>query len=236
MLKVNGIYKKYGNNEVVSDLSFEIGEGEIFALLGDNGAGKSTTLKMIAGIIKPDKGTIKLDLIDSVRDNKKYLKNIGYAPQDIALYGNLTGYDNLTYFASLAGVPKNDLKKRMEEAIDAVSLDEKILAKRVKDCSGGMQRKINLAVAIINKPRLLVMDESFVGMDEGTREKLISSLKKYSGEGMSVLYVGHYLEEAGLFCERALVIKAGKETMSGNIKELLDKVSGGKNGQAGKGI
>lgn len=210
LLKVNELSKKYGEKKVVDHVDFDVMEGEILGFIGPNGAGKTTTIKMLIDVETMDEGEIAFEgeRIDKIK--KAYKKSIGVVPQEIAVYDDLSAFDNVKFFCSLYGYGGKELKNRVKEALDFVGLWE-----RRKDLptkfSGGMKRRLNIACSIAHSPRLLIMDEPTVGIDPQSRNHILEAIKTLNMRGTSVIYVSHYMEEIEAICSRIVIMDHGKK-------------------------
>jgi ABC-2 type transport system ATP-binding protein len=219
IVQVVGLTKKYGDTVAVDNISFNIHEGEIFGLLGPNGAGKSTAIHMISGLLPMDKGSIEV-LGKDIRNNSAFTKNnTGIVPQDIAIYEDLTAYENVHFFAGLYGLRGSDLKQRTEEALVFVGLEDKAKA-FPKGFSGGMKRRLNIACAIAHRPKLIIMDEPTVGIDPQSRNHILQSIKKLNEMGCTIIYTSHYMEEVEEICSRIAIMDHGKVIAEGTKEEL----------------
>ncbi len=210
ILEARNLIKKYGDLVAVDDVTFSIGQGEIFGLLGPNGAGKSTTISMLTGLFPPNSGAIQIVGFDAIADMEKVKQLIGVVPQDLALYPTLTGRENLRFFAEMYGLNGVRLNERIASILEMVSMTERA-NDRVQSYSGGMKRRINLAVGLMNNPRVLFLDEPTVGVDPQSRAHIFESVERLNREqGMSILYTTHYMEEAERLCHRIAIMDHGK--------------------------
>ncbi|GAA0710046.1 ABC transporter ATP-binding protein [Paraclostridium ghonii] len=222
ILKVNDLNKNYGSRQAVKGISFEIKQGEILGFLGPNGAGKSTSINIISTVVNSDEGDI-LFLGKNIKKNEGFLKkNLGVVPQDIALFNNLSAYDNVKFFCSLYGIKGKQLKKNIEDALNFVGLWE-----RRNDLppsfSGGMKRRLNIACSIAHNPKLLIMDEPTVGIDPQSRNNILETVKKLNGNGTTIIYTSHYMEEIESICTRIIIMDEGKIIEHGTKEELKKK-------------
>lgn len=224
IVDIKNIVKRYGDFLAVDNVSFSIKEGEIFGLLGPNGAGKTTTVKMLTGLSKIDSGDIKI-FGKSMKTNEMEIKQeIGLVPQDISLYDDLSAYENLCYFGRLYGLKGKLLKERVKDTLEFAGLLDR--AKDLpKHFSGGMKRRLNIACAIVHKPKLVIMDEPTVGIDPQSRNHILSSIKKLNEMGMTIIYISHYMEEVEEICSRVLIMDHGKVIANGTKDELKSLVS-----------
>jgi ABC-2 type transport system ATP-binding protein len=225
MLSLKNLRKSYGPIKAVDGLSLDIGKGEIFGLLGPNGAGKTTTIHMAVGLLKPDEGTVMLDGRGSP-DLREVRARIGYAPQAPALYGNLTGEENVLFFGKLQGLSGNRLKERAAWCLEFVDLVDR-RRDRVKHYSGGMQRRLNLAAALVQDPEVLLLDEPTAGVDPQSRNAIYENVMALRSQGRSVLYTTHYMEEAQKLCDRVGIMDHGQLLALGAVDNLIS-IHGGK--------
>lgn len=221
ILKVENIYKEYDKTQVVKGISLNIKKGEIFGLLGPNGAGKSTTISMITGLVKKTSGEITYE--ENTSSIAKWKENIGLVPQDFALYFDLTAYENVSFFCSLYGYKRKELKKRVEKALEFVGLLD-VKNKKASTFSGGMKRRLNIACAIAHSPKLIIMDEPTVGIDPQSRNHILESVKKLRKEGATIIYTSHYMEEVEELCDTIAIIDHGKVMAIGTSSELKEVV------------
>lgn len=224
LLEVTNLHRKFKEIEAVSGIEFYLNEGEILGLLGPNGAGKSTTISMISSLIKPSQGDIYLNG-ESIVKNPKPLRDIlGLVPQDIALYPDLTGYENLKFFGKVYGLKGKKLEKRINEILVLIGLEDKAKQK-VETFSGGMKRRLNIGTALLHQPKILIMDEPTVGIDPQSRNHILETVKKLTKQGMTIIYTSHYMEEAEFLCDRIYIMDHGKIIASGTKDELKDLIS-----------
>lgn len=228
-IKVENLIKKYNGNTAVAGISLEIGKGELFGLLGPNGAGKSTTISMMSGLLSPTEGNIYINGIDTVRKPMEGKKILGLVPQDIALYPTLTAKENLDFWGKMYNLSGKKLKKRVEEVLELVGLEDR-KNERIENYSGGMKRRINIGAALLHRPEVLIMDEPTVGIDPQSRNHILETVKRLNSEGMTVIYTSHYMEEVEFLCTRIGIIDHGKLLAIGEKEELkrsvinLDKI------------
>ncbi len=208
IVEIKNLEKKFGHNTVVNNINLAVKEGQVFGFLGPNGAGKSTTINMICGLLTPTKGEIFI--LGKKMDNKdKDLKNnIGIVPQDIAIYEDLTAYENVAFFGGLYGIRGQELKERVKETLEFVGLLD-----RAKDFpykfSGGMKRRLNIACALVHQPKLIIMDEPTVGIDPQSRNHILESIKKLNERGCTIIYTSHYIDEVEQLCTDIAIIDKG---------------------------
>lgn len=223
ILKTNDLTKKYDSKVVVDNLNIEIEEGEIFGLLGPNGAGKSTAMNMICGIVRPTLGDVQFMGKDFQKNRKELIGNLGYIPQDLAIHGNLKAWENVELFTSLYGIRGEELKARIDEALEYVGLSEK-KNDYAKTFSGGMKRRLNIACAIGHHPKLLIFDEPTVGIDPQSRNFILDKIKTSNKNGSTVIYISHYMEEVEAICTRIAIMDNGKVIATGSAEELKKMV------------
>jgi len=216
-LIVKKVWKEFKGRAVLKGVDLEVGKGRAVALVGPNGAGKSTLMKIIIGIYRPTKGEVKVFGKDPKEPEAR--ERLGYSPQEGGLREELTGLENAEFYASLYGVPKGEVKKRLEQVLDRVGLS-KFLNVSVSKYSGGMKRFLSLAIALIHEPSLLVLDEPTVGLDPKARKEFWKIIEEVKGEGKSVLFATHYMDEAETFADEVYMIAGGKIVAKGSPEEL----------------
>ena len=220
MLHIDSVTNRYGALTALDSVSLDIAPGEFFGLLGPNGAGKSTLMSLVAGLRLPDAGTIVLDGRPlSVRDVTTRV-SLGFVPQSIALYEDLSAEQNLRIFGQLYGLRGATLRARIDEALTAVHLADR-RRDQVKHFSGGMQRRLNLVAGLLHRPKLLLCDEPTVGVDPQSRNAIFEFLEKLNHEGLTIIYSTHYMEEATRLCSTIGIIDHGKILALGSLDDLL---------------
>jgi ABC-2 type transport system ATP-binding protein len=224
MIHVTNLSKSYDIIQAVDNISFSINEGEIFGLLGPNGAGKSTTINMMSTILQSDSGSITINGLD-VKTNAKQCKElIGVVPQEISLYEDLSAYDNLLFWGNLYKIPSKELKQTINETLELIGLSDR-KDDAIKTYSGGMKRRINIAAALLHKPKVLFMDEPTVGIDPQSRNLIFEVIEKLNKQGMTIIYTTHYMEEVERLCKRIAIIDSGKIVAQGTQSELQNLVN-----------
>jgi len=220
VLRATDLRKRYGSLEAVRGVSLEIHEGETYGLLGPNGAGKTTMISMICGLLSRDAGEVMLGgkPIDVGRVAAK--AGIGYVPQDLAIYPDLTAKENLEFFGRLYGLGGARLKSRVAEVLDVIALTERA-GDRADKFSGGMQRRLNIGIGLLHQPRLLLLDEPTGGVDPQSRNAILESVAELGRSGMAILYTTHYMEEAERLCDRVGIIDLGEIRAEGTRRELV---------------
>lgn len=220
IVEVRNLTKTYGRNKVLDNLNFSIYKGEIFGLVGPNGAGKSTFISILTGLSRPTSGDIAVKGFSVSRQKDKIEKSIGFVPQDIALYPMLSGLDNLNFWAGIYGLKGAVKKERIEEALSIARLSDRA-TDRVDEYSGGMRRRLNIAVALLHHPEILVMDEPTVGVDIQSRKYILDAVKRFKNEGKTVIFSSHYMDEMESLCDRLAIIHKGEIRAIGTVSELL---------------
>jgi ABC-2 type transport system ATP-binding protein len=220
VLRVEALSKRYGEVEAIANVSFEVRQGEVFGLLGLNGAGKTTMISILATQRRPSAGDAWL-LGHSIRDQRRAVRQmIGVAPQEIAVYPMLTAAENLFFFGRVHGVRGVELATRVEQLLHFVGLQERG-NDRVATYSGGMKRRLNLAVALVHRPKLILLDEPTAGVDPQSREEILNLVRRLRDDGKAILYTTHYLEEAEGLCDRLGIVNEGKLVAVGTLDVLL---------------
>jgi ABC-2 type transport system ATP-binding protein len=220
MIKAENLSKHFGPTKAVDGISFEIREGELFGLLGPNGAGKTTTVRMIATLILPTSGKIEVNGFTLPRQAAIVRNFIGYVPQALSSDGSLTGYENLLIFAKLVGLRKKEREQRIQELIGLMGIEDSV-HKLVKEYSGGMVRKLEIAQALLHHPKVLLLDEPTVGLDPVARHSVwdvLEALRK--NYDVTVLLTTHYMEEAEALCDQLAIMDHGKIVAVGTPQEL----------------
>jgi ABC-2 type transport system ATP-binding protein len=224
VLELRGLTKRFGSILAVDDLSLEIMRGEVFGLLGPNGAGKTTAVNMAVGLLKPDHGSVEIDGAGAPTDPRVRTR-IGVAPQSLAVYDTLSGQENLRFFGTLQGLRGEDLRDRTKWALEFVDLYER-RRDHVKTYSGGMKRRLNLAIALIHDPPILLLDEPTVGVDPQSRNAIFEKIEAMREQGRTIVYTTHYMEEAQRLCDRVGIIDHGKLLALDTVGGLISKHGG----------
>lgn len=219
VVSVQNLVKKYKNNYAVNDLSFDVKKGEILGLLGPNGSGKTTTINCILSLLQFDSGQIKI-FGEAMRPSAYDIKQkIGVIFQEVAVFNELTVYENIDYFCGLYISDKNTRKQYIADALKLVSL-EKFQKYRPKQLSGGLLRRLNIACGIAHKPELIFLDEPTVAVDPQSRNNILNDIKKLRDQGATVIYTTHYMEEVEELCDRIIILDNGKIIAKGTVDEL----------------
>lgn len=224
VIEIKDLIKKYGDFVALDSIDIAVEEGEIYGILGPNGAGKSTLIGVIANLLKLNSGKVLVFSEDISRNKVEFKRKIGLVPQVIAIYGDYTAYENIKFFGELYGLRGKELKEGIKDALEFTGLLE-YKNKKAKEFSGGMQRRLNIACAIVHKPKLLIMDEPTVGVDPQSRNHIIHSVKELNRSGVTIIYTSHYMEEVEYLCSRISIIDKGKVLVEGTKEELKDIVN-----------
>ncbi|HSC91441.1 MAG TPA: ABC transporter ATP-binding protein [Gaiellaceae bacterium] len=225
VLVCRDLRKRFDDLVAVDGVGFEIAAGETYGLLGPNGAGKTTTISMVCGLLERDAGEVVVAGRAVGTTSVDAKAAIGYVPQDVALYPDLTARENLRFFARLYGLDRTAVRTRTDEVLDVVGLRERADDK-AREYSGGMRRRLNIGIGLLHRPRLLVLDEPTVGVDPQSRNAILESVEELGREGMAVLYTTHYMEEAERLCDRVGIIDLGRIRAEGTRRELVELVGG----------
>jgi len=223
VLAADGLTKSFDDLVAVNGVSFEIAEGETFGLLGPNGAGKTTSISMVAGLLEPDSGSVHVAGTPIRTNSTAGRADIGLVPQEVAIYPDLTATENLKFFGRLYEMNGAELDTRVAEVLDVIGLGDR-KDDLVKEFSGGMQRRLNIGIGLLHRPRLLILDEPTVGVDPQSRNAILESVEELSAQGIAVLYTTHYMEEAERLCDRVAIIDEGVIQAEGTRRELVSLV------------
>jgi ABC-2 type transport system ATP-binding protein len=223
VLACRDLRRRFGQRLAVDGVGFRVDPGETYGLLGPNGAGKTTTISMICGLLRRDGGEVTVAGASLDRDPGAVKAAIGYVPQDIALYPDLSGAENLRFWGRMQGLSGRELAARVDAVLEVVGLADRARDK-VADYSGGMQRRLNIGAGLLHRPRLLVLDEPTVGVDPQSRNAILENVEALRGEGAAVLYTTHYMEEAERLCDRVGIIDQGRLIAEGTRRELVAQV------------
>lgn len=225
MLQVENLRKKFKNKTAVDGVNLFLDQGESVGLLGPNGAGKSTTISMISTLLTPTSGDVRYKGSDALKKPDVIRPILGVVPQEIALYEELTAYENTEFFGKAYGLSGKKLKNKIDEVLELVGLTDR-KKEKVREYSGGMKRRINIAVALMHDPELLIMDEPTVGIDPQSRSYILDMVRQLNKtKGMTVLYTSHYMEEVEKLCDRVYIMDHGQIIASGTKEELKSILS-----------
>lgn len=219
-IEVRNLRKSFGDLLAVQDVSFNAESGEVLSLLGPNGAGKSTTISMLSGLLAPTGGDACIMGHSVIREPEAAKKSLGVVPQDIALYPDLSARENLVFWGKMYGLRGADLKRSVDEVLEIIGLTER-QKDHVGKFSGGMKRRVNIGAALLHKPEVIIMDEPTVGIDPQSRRHILDNVKELNGQGMTVLYTTHYMEEAAELSDHIAIMDKGKVIAYGTHEELI---------------
>lgn len=214
MIRIQNVSKRYGKVEALKDINLTIPEGVCYGIVGANGAGKSSLIKILAGIIKDHDGDVK------VSDDAK--QSLGYVPQDICLEETLSAASNLNFYGKIYGLSGQKLSRRAKEVFADIGLTDRTKSK-VKTFSGGMKRRLNIGCALMHEPQIVIMDEPTVGVDPQSKRHIFQLIRKLKKEGKTILYVSHYMEEIEAVCDYVAFIDGGRIVEQGGVSDLLTR-------------
>src|SRR3954470_16266167 len=224
MIEVHELRKSFGETVAVAGVSFDVRAGETFGLLGPNGAGKSTTIAMLTGALAPDSGTIRL--ADRGAPSEPAIRQlIGVAPQTLSLYEELTALENLIFFGRMYGLAGAKRAERVDWALEFSGLTDRA-KDRVKTFSGGMKRRLNLAVALVHNPQVIFLDEPTAGVDPQSRNHIFERIEELRSQGRTVIYTTHYMEEAQRLCDRVAIMDGGRVLDLNTVPALIERYGG----------
>jgi linearmycin/streptolysin S transport system ATP-binding protein len=223
VLDCRDLRKSFGEVQAVRGVSFRIADGETYGLLGPNGAGKTTTISIACGLLEPDAGEVVVAGKRLTTRSVGLRAAIGYVPQELAIYPDLTARENLQFFARLYCLASAESGTRVDEVLAVIGLTDRA-DEQTKNYSGGMQRRLNIGIGLLHRPRLLILDEPTVGVDPQSRNAILESVEQLSAEGMAVLYTTHYMEEAERLCDRIGIVDFGELKAEGTRAELVSLV------------
>lgn len=230
VLEVKGLTKRYPGAlaPAVSNLDFCVEKGEVFGFLGPNGAGKTTSISIMSTLMAPSRGQVKICGIDIEKQPFEARKLISLVPQEIALYHDLTGRENLEYFGAMFGLGKADLAKKITQALEIFDVKD-YASQLIGRCSGGIKRRFNIACGTLHDPALIFLDEPTVGMDAHSRNALLDQISSLGRRGSTIVYTTHYMEEAEKLCSRVLIMDKGASLAEGSPYDLVKKSSSCRN-------
>jgi ABC-2 type transport system ATP-binding protein len=223
LLEVHDLHKRYGRLTALDRVSFAVEEGEMFGLLGPNGAGKTTLLSIVSGLSQPTSGEVRVLGRVLRPGDLDVRRTIGIVPQELAIYGELSARENLLFFGELYGVRGPELRRRADEILAATGLADRA-GGRADTFSGGMKRRLNLGVALMHRPRLLLLDEPTVGVDPQSRNHIFEEVRRLNRDGVTVVYTSHYMEEVQALCRRVGIIDHGRLAACDTLANLLRRV------------
>jgi len=225
VIEIRDLRKSYGKTEALKGISFEVGDGEAFAFLGPNGAGKTTTIKIMMGFLRPDSGTVRMFGKDISVYGKEVRKKVGFLPEEIGFYENLSVYDNMDFYARLFGIPKLERSKVTNEILDQVGLSDRKRSK-VKELSHGLKQRLGIAQSLINHPDLLIYDEPTSGLDPRSSYEIRELIKSLLKGGVTLFLSSHLLYEVQQICDGVAIIDKGRLVKRGKIKDLIKEIEG----------
>ena len=226
MIHIENLVKRYGDLVALNHLNLDIHEGEIFGLLGPNGSGKTTAINCLLSLLKYDKGTIEIFGQPMTPDNYQAKQQIGIVLQNVAVFDELTVYENIDYFCGLYVSDKKKRKELVDDAVRFVGLED-YCKMYPKNLSGGLLRRLNIACGIAHKPRLIIMDEPTVAVAPQSRNKILEGIQKLNAQGSTIIYTSHYMEEVEQICTRIAIMDHGRVIASGTSEELKKMIKTG---------
>jgi ABC-2 type transport system ATP-binding protein len=219
VVRTEGLTKRFGETTALAGLDLEVEQGEVFGYLGPNGAGKSTTVNILSTYLRPDSGEVTVAGM-SVSSGLKVRYAIGVVPQELSLYEDLSARENLDFFARMYDLPDRRRHTRIDEVLEQVGLADRA-REPVREFSGGMKRRLNLAIGVLHRPAFLMLDEPTVGVDPQSRGKIFDIIAELKAAGTTLLYTTHYMEEAEQLCDRIAIMDGGRIIAAGTLEELL---------------
>lgn len=226
IVQIENLVKRYGSLVALDHLNLNISEGEVFGLLGPNGSGKTTAINCMLSLLKYDKGVIRIFGEEMRPDNYQVKQQIGIVLQNVAVFDELTVYENIDYFCGLYVSDKKKRKKLVDDAVQFAGLED-YCKMRPKKLSGGLLRRLNIACGIAHKPRLIIMDEPTVAVDPQSRNKILEGIQKLNAQGSTIIYTSHYMEEIEQICTRIAIMDHGRVIASGTSEELKKMIKTG---------
>ncbi|RMD56062.1 MAG: ABC transporter ATP-binding protein [Candidatus Thermofonsia bacterium] len=225
VIQTSGLTKQYGKFTAVSSLDLNIKKGEVYGLLGPNGSGKTTTILMLLGLTEPTKGQLSVLGLDPVRQPLQVKARVGYLPDEVGFYDNLTARENLIYIAKLNGLTPGEYNKRIDEALARVGLSD-VADNRVKTFSRGMRQRLGVAELLLKQPEIIIMDEPTLGLDPEAAHEFLQTILELKKEGITILLSSHLLHQVQTVCDRVGLFRHGKKVLEGTVAELAKKVLG----------
>jgi ABC-2 type transport system ATP-binding protein len=223
VLEVIGVHKNYGARAALKGVSFHVEAGEMFGLLGPNGAGKTTLLSIVSQLLEPSAGEVRILGEKVTAHGRELRRHLGVVPQELAIYGELTARENLHFFGELYGLRGTPLRRRVQEVLAAIGLEDRA-DNRASTFSGGMQRRLNLGAALVHQPRLLLLDEPTTGVDPQSRHHIFDGVRSLNAAGVTVVYTSHYMEEVQALCSRVGIMDQGCLKACDTLPGLLRKL------------
>lgn len=226
VIETEGLTKAYDGFRAVDSLDLQVKEGEVYGVLGPNGAGKTTTILMLLGLTEPTSGGVRVVGFDPIRQPLSVKANVGYIPEQVGFYENLTAYENLSYITRLNGIPRSEAEDRIERSLDRVGLS-KVPDQPVKTFSRGMKQRLGVADVLIKEPKLIIMDEPTQGLDPEQAHQFLDMIRSLQEEGTTVLLASHLLHQVQAVCDRVGLLHEGRKVLEGTVAELARQVLGG---------
>lgn len=226
VIQIRNLTKKYGQFVAVDGLDLDVQSGEVFGLLGPNGAGKTTTILMLLGLTDPTSGSVRVLGLDPARQPLTVKSRVGYLPDQVGFYDDMTAQENLTFIARLNGIPRSEIQKRVSESLARVGL-ENLAAKRVGTFSRGMRQRLGLADVLVKQPQLIIMDEPTSGLDPEASHEFLEMIGDLKQEGITILLSSHLLYQVQAVCDRVGLFNRGKIVLEGSVNDLAQRVLGG---------
>ena len=225
VLELRGLGKDYGERAAVGSVDLDVTRGEILGLLGPNGAGKTTLISMACGVVTPSRGAVTIGGVELASRPRVAKQKLGLVPQDLALYEDLSATQNLVFFGAIYGLHGKLAAERITWALEVAGLRDRA-RDQVKQYSGGMKRRLNIAAGLVHKPELLILDEPTVGVDPQSRNHIFDTVRALRDAGMTVIYTSHYMEEVEALCDRVAIMDAGAIVALGTVAELVARYAG----------
>jgi ABC-2 type transport system ATP-binding protein len=225
LLEVHNLHKRYGSTVALDGVSFRVAAGEMFGLLGPNGAGKTTLLSIVSCLLEPTSGEVVIGGRRASTADRDLRRQIGIVPQELAVYGELTARENLVFFGELYGLGGGELRRRVDEVLAAVGLQDRA-DRRVDTFSGGMKRRLNLGAALVHRPRLLLLDEPTTGVDPQSRNHVFEEVRRLNASGVTIIYTSHYMEEVQALCPRVGIMDHGRLIACDTLPNLITQLTG----------
>ncbi len=226
VIETRGLTKRYGSVVAVEDLNLEVEEGEVFGLLGPNGSGKTTTILMLLGLTEPTSGEARVLGFDPVREPLKVKARVGYLPDQVGFYGELTAWENLRYTTRLLGLDDREAQARIEEVLKRMGLFE-VKDRKVQAYSRGMRQRLGLAEVLLKRPKIAILDEPTLGLDPEAAREFLGMIRNLKAEGITVLLSSHLLHQVQEICDRVGLFHRGRLALLGRVEELAERVLGG---------
>jgi ABC-2 type transport system ATP-binding protein len=226
VIETRNLTKRYGAFKAVDSLDLSVKRGEVYGLLGPNGSGKTTTILMLLGLTEPTEGTIRVLDLDPARQPLSVKARVGYLPDEVGFYGNLTARENLIYIAKLNSMPRSEAYQRIAEALERMGLSE-VGDKRVGEFSRGMRQRLGAAELLIKQPEIIIMDEPTLGLDPEAARRFLKIIEELSDEGKTILLTSHLLHQVQAVCDRVGLFRQGRLALEGTVNELARQVLGG---------